>query len=206
MRMKKGSFLWYLYLDKIYCLLSLRNTRILMEYFNILDVHRRNALNDVVFYHFLHHVTDMSRNQIMTVFDMLDWDATGEIGIDEFYLVICILLSHESHLEEQFIFRHSRSVFELMDKEGELRIRLSQFEAFRFLFNIRKQEMVQIFKNFDVTTGDDRLNYKEFKLFTIFCVDKHQDRIKAQKTKSRTHKQKTLFEKWREEQKMKLNR
>ncbi|XP_007474075.1 EF-hand calcium-binding domain-containing protein 9 isoform X2 [Monodelphis domestica] len=154
MKLKKGSFLWYLYLDKIYCLLSLRNTRILMEYFKILDVHRRNALNDVVFYHFLRHVTDMSKNQIMTVFDMLDWDATGEIGIDEFYLVICILLSHENHLEEQFIFRHSRSVFELMDKEGELRIRLSQFEDFRFLFNIKKQEMVQIFKNFDVT-GDD---------------------------------------------------
>uniref|UniRef100_A0A4X2JPB8 EF-hand calcium binding domain 9 n=1 Tax=Vombatus ursinus TaxID=29139 RepID=A0A4X2JPB8_VOMUR len=155
MKVKNGSFLWYLYLDKIYCLLSVRNVKALSEYFQVLDVHKKQALNDVVFYHFLHHVTDLNRNQIMIVFDMLDWNATGEIGFDEFYMLVCVLLSHENHLEERFLYRHSRPVFELLDRDGALRVRLRQFEAFRFLFNFRNQEMKQIFKNFDVT-GDEK--------------------------------------------------
>ncbi|XP_020848081.1 EF-hand calcium-binding domain-containing protein 9 [Phascolarctos cinereus] len=198
MKLKHGSFLWYLYLDKIYCLLSVRNVKALSEYFQVLDVHKKQALNDVVFYHFLHHVTDLNRNQIMIVFDMLDWDATGEIGFDEFYMLVCVLLSHENHLEERFIYRHSRPVFELLDRDGALRVRLRQFEAFRFLFNFRNQEMKQIFKNFDVT-GDERLNYKEFKLFTIFCLDKHQERQKLERSKNLLLKQQSLFESWREQ-------
>lgn len=45
MRLKQGSFLWYLYLDKLYCLLSVRNVRALLEYFHLLDVHHNNTLN-----------------------------------------------------------------------------------------------------------------------------------------------------------------
>ncbi|XP_072487076.1 EF-hand calcium-binding domain-containing protein 9 [Notamacropus eugenii] len=202
MKVKQGSFLWYLYLDKIYCLLSVRNVKALLEYFQVLDVHRMQGLNDVIFYHFLHHVTDLNKSQIMIVFDMLDWDAIGQIGFEEFYMLICVLLSHENHLEERFIYRHSRPVFELLDRDGELRVGLSQFEAFRFLFNFRNQEMKQIFKNFDVT-GDERLNYKEFRLFTIFCLDKHQERQKLERNKYVLLKQKTLFERWREEHRMK---
>ncbi|KAM9068484.1 EF-hand calcium-binding domain-containing protein 9 [Sarcophilus harrisii] len=202
MKVKQGSFLWYLYLDKIYCLLSVRNVKAVSEYFHVLDVHKKHSLNDVVFYHFLHHVTDLTKNQIMIVFDMLDWDATGEIGFDEFYMLICVLLSHENHLEERFIYRHSRPVFELLDRDGELKVRLRQFEAFQFLFNFRKQEMKQIFKNFDVT-DDERLNYKEFKLFTIFCLDKHQEKEKLERSKHLIMKQKTIFEKWREEHRAK---
>ncbi|XP_027697826.1 EF-hand calcium-binding domain-containing protein 9 [Vombatus ursinus] len=198
MKVKNGSFLWYLYLDKIYCLLSVRNVKALSEYFQVLDVHKKQALNDVVFYHFLHHVTDLNRNQIMIVFDMLDWNATGEIGFDEFYMLVCVLLSHENHLEERFLYRHSRPVFELLDRDGALRVRLRQFEAFRFLFNFRNQEMKQIFKNFDVT-GDERLNYKEFKLFTIFCLDKHQERQKSERSKHLLLKQQSLFESWRKQ-------
>ncbi|XP_074068517.1 EF-hand calcium-binding domain-containing protein 9 isoform X2 [Macrotis lagotis] len=160
MKVKEGSFLWYLYLDKIYCLLSVRNVKAVADYFHVLDVHKKQTLNDVIFYHFLHYVTDLSRSQIMTVFDMLDWDATGEIGFDEFYMTVCVLLSHENNLEEQFIYRHSRSVFELLDRDGALRIRLNQFEAFRFLFNFKSQEIKQIFKNFDVT-GDQVLSRPE---------------------------------------------
>jgi hypothetical protein len=32
-------------MDKIYCLLSLRNVKALMVYFHLLDVHHRNTLN-----------------------------------------------------------------------------------------------------------------------------------------------------------------
>ena len=51
---------------------------------------------DVLFYHFLHHVTDLTRNQITVVFNMLDWNAVGEIGFDQFYMLVCILLAQEA--------------------------------------------------------------------------------------------------------------
>ena len=53
----------------------------------------------MLFYHFLHHVTDWNRRQIMSVFDMLDWDATGEIGFDQFYMLVCILLAQQASME-----------------------------------------------------------------------------------------------------------
>ncbi|XP_037357036.1 EF-hand calcium-binding domain-containing protein 9 [Talpa occidentalis] len=180
MKLKHGSFLWYLYLDKLYCLLSVRNVRALMEYFHLLDVHRNNTLNDVLFYHLLQHVTDLKRTQIMTIFDMLDWNAMGEIGFDQFYMLVCILLAQENHLEEQFIFRHCRPVFELLDVDGERRVGVNTFNTYGFLFNINKQELRELYHDFDVT-GDRRLNYKEFKLFTIFSLDKYQKRQKAEK-------------------------
>ncbi|XP_059775104.1 LOW QUALITY PROTEIN: EF-hand calcium-binding domain-containing protein 9 [Balaenoptera ricei] len=180
MKLKQGSFLWYLYLDKLYCLLSVRNVKALVQYFHLLDVHRKKTLNDVLFYHFLHHVTDLKRNQITIVFNMLDWNAVGEIGFDQFYMLVCILLAQENHLEEQFIFRHSRPVFELLDLDGELKIGPSNFHMYNFLFNIKKQQLRDLYHDFDIT-GDCRLNYKEFKLFTIFSMDKYQESQKAVK-------------------------
>ncbi|KAI5235010.1 Ef-Hand Calcium-Binding Domain-Containing Protein 9 [Manis pentadactyla] len=181
MKLKEGSFLWYLCLDKLYCLLSMRNVKALVEYFHLLDVHGRDTLNDVLFYHFLHHVTNLKRRQIMIVFDMLDWNAVGEIGFDQFYMLVCILLARQNHLEEQFIFRHSRPVFELLDLDGELRIGAANFHLCNFLFNIKKQQFKELYR-FDIT-GDCHLSYKEFKLFTIFSMDKYQERQKAEKEK-----------------------
>ncbi|XP_020932772.1 EF-hand calcium-binding domain-containing protein 9 [Sus scrofa] len=182
MKLKEGSFLWYLYLDKLYCLLSVRNVKALVEYFYLLDVHRKKTLNDVLFYHFLHHVTNLKRNQITIVFNMLDWNAVGEIGFDQFYMLVCILLARENHLEEQFIFRHSRPVFELLDLDGELKIGPANFHMYNFLFNIKKQQLRELYHDFDIT-GDRLLNYKEFKLFTIFSMDKYQERQKAEREK-----------------------
>ncbi|XP_031545220.2 EF-hand calcium-binding domain-containing protein 9 [Vicugna pacos] len=190
MKLKKGSFLWYLYLDKLYCLLSVRNVKALVDYFHLLDVHRKNTLNDILFYHFLNHVTDLKRKQITTVFNMLDWNAEGEIGFDQFYMLVCILLAQENHLGEQFIFRHSRPVFELLDVNGELKIGPANFHTYNFLFNIRKQQLRELCRNFDIS-GDRHINYKEFKLFTIFSMDKYQERQKAKREK----KEKALIKK-----------
>lgn len=51
--------------------------------------------SDIQFYHFMKHVTTMGKKNIMLTFDMLDWDADGEIGFEEFYMMVCILLSSE---------------------------------------------------------------------------------------------------------------
>ena len=48
---------------------------------------------DIQFYHFLHAVCDLNRGHIYNVFDMLDVDGSGRIDFDEFYLLVCILIS-----------------------------------------------------------------------------------------------------------------
>ena len=49
LKLKRGSFLWFLYLDKLYCLLSVRNVKALVDYFHLLDVHRKKTLNGQYF-------------------------------------------------------------------------------------------------------------------------------------------------------------
>lgn len=64
-------------------------------------IHLISLPTDVLFYHFLHHVTDLKRNQITIVFNMLDWNAVGEIGFDQFYMLVCILLAQEASNESE---------------------------------------------------------------------------------------------------------
>uniref|UniRef100_A0A8C2VSR5 EF-hand calcium binding domain 9 n=2 Tax=Chinchilla lanigera TaxID=34839 RepID=A0A8C2VSR5_CHILA len=187
MKVKEASFLWYLYLDKIYCLLSARNVKALLEYFHLLDVHHQNTLNDVLFYHFLSYVTNLKSRQIRMVFDMLDYNAVGEIGFEEFYLLVCILLSHQNNLEEQFMYCHSRHVFRLLDINGEQRIGPTNFRMYRFLFNIRKEHLKEFFYGFGLT-DERRLNYKEFKIYTIFANDKLKEKQRRETEKQERRK------------------
>ena len=41
----------------------------------------------------MHSATDLSKDQIYRVFDMLDVDNSGLLDFDEFYLLVCILLA-----------------------------------------------------------------------------------------------------------------
>lgn len=51
------------------------------------------------------------------------------------------------------MYRHSRPVFDLLDLDGELNIGVTNFQNYRFLFNIKKQELRDLFHDFDIT-GD----------------------------------------------------
>ncbi|XP_010620617.1 EF-hand calcium-binding domain-containing protein 9 [Fukomys damarensis] len=164
-----------------------RNVKALLEYFQLLDVHRKNTLNDVLFYHFLRYVTNLKSKQIRMVFDMLDWNAVGEIGFEEFYLLVCILLSHQNYLEEQFMYCHSRHVFRLLDINGEQRISTSNFNTYRFLFNIKREQLREFFHDFN-TTGDRHLNYKEFKIYTIFANEKSKEKQRMEREKEEKRK------------------
>lgn len=50
----------------------------------------------MLFFHFLRHVTNLRSSQIKMIFDLLDWTAVGEIGFDQFYVLVCILLAHQA--------------------------------------------------------------------------------------------------------------
>ena len=48
---------------------------------------------DVQFFVFMRTVTDLSKDKIYAVFDMLDVDQSGLLDFDEFYLLLCILIA-----------------------------------------------------------------------------------------------------------------
>ena len=48
---------------------------------------------DIQFHQFLRSVSDLSSKDVYGVFDMLDVDGSGEIELDEFYLLMCILIA-----------------------------------------------------------------------------------------------------------------
>ncbi|XP_010577542.1 PREDICTED: EF-hand calcium-binding domain-containing protein 9 [Haliaeetus leucocephalus] len=194
--------------------MSVRNAAALMEHFQLLDVHRKNYLNDLQFYCFLCYVTDLNKDKIMLLFDLLDRNVRGRICFNEFYTVVYTLLSHEvqdalmpffslpgitynpgwggtgalsgkssedsrlrrgreaNDLEKQFIPRHAGRAFQLLDVDRDNMIDFNEFEAKRFLFNIQK-EVKKIFKDIGIS-GDEQLNYREFKIFAVFCIDKQQ--------------------------------
>ncbi|KAJ8798010.1 hypothetical protein J1605_016893 [Eschrichtius robustus] len=160
-----------------------------------LITHLISLPTDVLFYHFLHHVTDLKRNQITIVFNMLDWNAVGEIGFDQFYMLVCILLAQEASNESGSVEQRGHSLaaatilLKLLDLDGELKIGPSNFHMYNFLFNIKKQQLRDLYHDFDIT-GDCRLNYKEFKLFTIFSMDKYQESQKAVKEEKESSAQK----------------
>ena len=101
-------------LDQSYSLLSARNVSVILELFKAMDVRGEMALDgrkikipqgalsmqlllffpaDIQFYVFMHSATDLSKDQIYRVFDMLDVDNSGLLDFDEFYLLVCILLA-----------------------------------------------------------------------------------------------------------------
>lgn len=65
----------------------------------------------------------------------------------------CTLYWQQDKQEKQFIYRHSRSVFELLDADGSNNISAEEFESFGFLFNFDGGAARQIFKEFDIS-GD----------------------------------------------------
>ncbi|XP_029854451.1 EF-hand calcium-binding domain-containing protein 9 [Aquila chrysaetos chrysaetos] len=125
---------------------------------------------DLQFYCFLCYVTDLNKDKIMLLFDLLDRNARGRICFNEFYMVVCTLLSHENDLEKQFIRRHAGPAFQLLDVDRDNMIDFNEFEAKRFLFNIQK-DVKKMFKDIGIS-GDEQLNYREFKIFAVFCIDK----------------------------------
>jgi Ca2+-binding EF-hand superfamily protein len=76
--------------------------------------------------------------------------------------------------EKQFIYRHSRTVFDLMDEDGSNSVSALEFETVGFLFNFQGRAVRQIFKEFDVS-GDQELDYQEFKMFAMACIDKQNE-------------------------------
>ena len=61
---------------------------------------------------------------------MIDRQGRGDILWQDFYLVVAILISLKDRNEKQFIFRHSKIVFDLMDEDGGGTISADEFKVY----------------------------------------------------------------------------
>ncbi|XP_009880389.1 PREDICTED: EF-hand calcium-binding domain-containing protein 9 [Charadrius vociferus] len=173
-------------LDEMYCLLPVRNAAALVQSVQLLDVHRNNYLKNLQFYCFLCYVTDLTKDQIMLLFDTLDQNVRGRICFNEFYMVVRIVPSHEVHtlqilqsnrLKKQFTHQQAGCALQRLDVDTGNRTDFNEFEATSFLFSIQKEQLKKIFKDFDIS-GNEQLNYGEFKMLAVFCIDKQQRKEK----------------------------
>lgn len=60
----------------------------------------------------------------------------------------------QDKVEKQFMFRHLKFVFEMMDEDGGGTISAEEFGHYGFLFNLKDHSVRDIFFEFDVS-GDE---------------------------------------------------
>lgn len=125
--------------------------------------------------------TDMSKTMIYKIFDMLDFDGSGRIDFNEFYVIICIIVAvkvssctllsqflsrerlvilvvfFQDNLEKQFIYSHSRTVFDFLNEDSSNAVSVEEFINFGFLFNFREDAIRGIFREFDLSGDQVRL-------------------------------------------------
>ena len=68
---------------------------------------------------------------------------------------------------------HSKTVFELLDEDSSGSISVEEFQRLGYLFNLDNRDIRLIFHEFDVS-GDDALDYSEFRMFTLACISNQQ--------------------------------
>lgn len=172
MKVKPG-FLSVLHLDKRKLLLTGRGLLLVKTYFNLLDMRGTEYLDDLQFLAFMKECTDLSERKIYEVFDMFDGDDSGSIEFDEFYLLVCFIISIKDQEEKQFLWQHSRTCFELLDVDGDGFVKLSDFQKFGNLFNVTTRTARKIFSDFDVDSTQE-LDFEEFRTFSLACIDKQR--------------------------------
>ncbi len=68
-----------------------------------------------------------------------------------------MLMVFQDQTEKEFIYRHSRTVFDLLDEDGSNTISADEFENFGFLFNFQGKAVKKIFDEFDISGDQVRL-------------------------------------------------
>ncbi|CAG7837865.1 unnamed protein product [Allacma fusca] len=178
----------YFHLDPAYALLSIQNLMTAMQVFHLLDLHGSKFLNDVIFGYYMKQTTDLESGEIGVVFRLLDVDGSGTMEFDEFYLLFCVMIAcklpmvpavsgrisrNPDQYEKEFVYRHSSSIFRLIDADNSGQISSHEFANMGMLFNFDKRSVMSIFNEFDIS-GDKNLDFSEFRLFTMACIDEQR--------------------------------
>ena len=170
----KSSLLNRLHLERREQLLNVRSVQILRQWFDCLDIHKDGFLNDLQVLAILRTMTNLRETQCYRLFDMLDLDKSGNLEFDEFYLLMCVLIAIKDEREKEFLFKHCKTCFSLLDVDGGGTITITEFREFGFIFNISGKASRAAFKEFDVDNSKE-LDFEEFRMFCLVCLDKQHE-------------------------------
>jgi len=170
-KQKKSNMMHYFHLDKKYSLLTSKMLKVIHQFFKLLDVHDDNSLNDLQFFIVMRHFTSLTPKQIYHMFDIVDMDGSGTVEFDEFYILFCIMVAKKDGEMKQFIYRHSRPLFDWLNTDLTGTIPLTSLVSIGFLFGIQSKAFKLILKEFE-TSGNEYLDYGEFRMFIMACIDK----------------------------------
>ncbi|KAI9143312.1 hypothetical protein BKA69DRAFT_1037099 [Paraphysoderma sedebokerense] len=100
----------------------------------------------------------------------------------QFYLLICILVAINDGQAKHFLYRHWRTCFELLDEDGSKAVSRNEFETLGFLFGFSRIAVKKIYDEFDVS-GNQELDYNEFRLFVFAAIDMQMEMERREKKK-----------------------
>lgn len=72
----------------------------------------------------------------------------------------------QDQYEKEFIYRHSPTIFQLIDADASGQISQSEFSQMGVLFNFDSGAIKRIFNEFDIS-GDANLDFAEFRVLKI---------------------------------------
>ena len=159
--------------DATFCVLSAKNAYIIKELFNILDFNYKGGLDDIQFCAFLEYATDLNSTQTSHIFDIFDLDKSGMVEFNEFYVLICIIVAMKEGKAKNFLYKHWRTCFELLDEDGSKAVSKDEFVTLGYLFGFSSEAVKQIYKEFDVS-GNKELDIEEFRLFVFEAINVQQ--------------------------------
>ncbi|CAF2532967.1 unnamed protein product [Rotaria sp. Silwood2] len=168
-----SSILDYIHLTPPTWSITITAMKLCSILFNLLDIDNNNRLEEYQIRALLIYLTNMHKNQMSTIIYKLDLDRSGAMELEEFFLLITLLLANKDKKEKEFMHAHSKTVFELLDEDSSGTITVEEFQRLGFLFNLDNREIRIIFKDFDIS-GDDALDYSEFRMFTLACIKKQK--------------------------------
>lgn len=119
----------------------------------------------------MHSVIITKDSKIDTIFDIFDTDQSGRISFDEFYLLMVILIANRDQDMRHFLIKNIRTVYNLLDCNGNGTVDIKQIQYLSFLLDIDKDVIVKRFYQFD-TSHNDALNFEEFELFALATLEK----------------------------------
>ena len=183
MTFRKDSIIYYMHLSTPSYNLSAQNFHIIRRVFETLAFSKDGdsksgqtdnddaSLDDVMFKAFFNAVVEP--NSVVKadkVFELFDTDMGNSVDFDEFYLCVCILIAIKDNVIGHFFEANTRVCFDLLDTESLGMITKNQVAQMSILLDVDETEVARNFKEFD-TSHDEALDYDEFRLFALRCID-----------------------------------
>lgn len=148
-----------------------------------------NTFNESQFSQFMSRLTDFDEYDSLDIFDLFDKDETGYIGFDEFFLIISLLSARESGQCTKFLYKHGRSVFDLLSTTpsttsagpgtSHALITFEAFARFGFILGMSEIEiMAMLGPSFEVTVFD-MMDIERFLLYYFYILDAYDKRKNA---------------------------